>query len=138
MNTPEPSSPLLTASDVYDWLDGKSVPGLPLPPDRYQRGGIKWGSNPKRGRGIQAGRERKRNATNRAAFLALLPSVRFESNAAVLTASQALEHEPLALAHGWQFWQKGNAASWVHESDAEKQAKVRELGAERVKPPLTP
>jgi hypothetical protein len=125
--------PLLNSFDVSEWLDGKTVEGLPLPPDRYQPGGIKWGSNPERGRGIQRARSAKKKATNRAAFIELLPSVKFESNADALSAALNLQHDPLALSYGWQYWQKGKAASWVHESDAEKLAKCVELGATRTK-----
>jgi len=48
---------------------------LPARPDTYSPGHISWGSNPKRGRAIQAARLRKRLAVNRARFLEFLPQI---------------------------------------------------------------
>lgn len=127
----------MDASLILDWLNGKRVEGLPIPPDTYTPGYIKWGSNLNRGRGIQRARTRKQFATNRAALISLLPTIQFDTNDA-LEVAKMIEHDELALAYGWQYWQKGNAASWVHESDLEKLAKAKELGAACVKERLKP
>lgn len=122
----------MNASDVFDYLNGKRVDGLPAPPDTYRPGHITWGSDPKRGRAIQRSRANKQREANRAALLPLLASLTFTHDEA-LEVARLLDHEALALAHGWQYWQKGNAASWVHESDLPKIARAKELGAARVK-----
>ena len=67
--------PILMTKDISpfyfeDWNRGTDARwnSLPAPPDRYRTGHIKWGSDPKRGRGIQRAREAKRDHTNAVFF----------------------------------------------------------------------
>ncbi len=53
------------------------------------------------------------------------PALRDELTSKVTEARARLDK----LEPGWQYWQKDDKASWVHESEADKLVKVRELGA---------
>lgn len=119
-------------ADLFDWINGRKVEGLPNQPDRYIPGHIKWGSNPNRGRALQRSREAKKIAANCAALRELLPCIRFETPRDALDVALMLEDTALAVSFGWQRWGKDNRASWIHESESEKLAMVAEMHATRI------
>jgi hypothetical protein len=53
-----------------EWQTDSTPEGLTIPPpvDKYHPGHLKWGADPKRGRGLQASRLKKRSAANTAFF----------------------------------------------------------------------
>ena len=128
-----PASFVLTAEDVFDWLSGRSldIPGFPAPADTYHPGPIKWGSNPKRGRAIQRSRAAKQFVANAARLREMLPSIAFATPRDALDVSVSLQLPQIATAAGWQHWQKGPAASWIHETDASRLQQAAALGATR-------
>lgn len=133
MTATAPASFVLTAEDVLDWLSGRSLdlPGFPVPADTYHPGPIKWGSNPKRGRAIQRSRAAKQLAANAARLRELLPSITFATPQDALDVSRTLQDPQIATAAGWQHWQKGPAASWIHETDTPRLQQAAALGAIR-------
>lgn len=118
---------------LHYWLDGDSFPGIPARPDNYRPGHITWGSNPKRGRAIQRARASKQRAANLAFFLPnVLPLLSPEDarQASLHYGQETGDYEP-AKARGWQLWRKGEAQSWIHETDAEKLSKALAMGAKQ-------
>ncbi len=113
------------------WLDGDKYPGIPSRVDTYQPGHIKWGSDPKRGRAMQHSRAKKQRIANLAFFvvnvLPLLPPD-IARNAS-LDYGRETDDFSHAKARGWQYWRKGEAASWVHETDIDLVEKAKALGA---------
>ena len=128
-----PASFVLTAEDVLDWLSGRSldIPGFPVPADTYHPGRIKWGSDPNRGRAIQRSRAAKQFTANASYFRELLPSIAFTTPQDALDVSSTLQDPQIATAAGWQHWQKGPAASWIHETDTSRLQQAAALGASR-------
>ena len=119
----------ITSCDAHDYLNGRTVDALPAPPDRYCPGGIKWGSNPNRGRALQRARTLKQRQANAAALRALLPCIEFDTPSDALEVAAALEDFAIARANGWTLWRKGDAQSWVHRNETSKLAQARAMGA---------
>ncbi len=120
------------------WSDGERFPGIPLAPDRYQRGSVSWGKDPKRGRAIINARSRKKRATNEAFFMAeIYPHLRGNlSPEQSKSLAQSMPPEIGAGIYregGWVRYAMGERASWIHpETEPDKVRQALELGAKPV------
>lgn len=130
----------VTRSDVYDYIRGSRVEGLPDPPDSYTPGPTKWGADVKRSRAITRRRETKRDQAN---LLALIPhlselSSRLEADAWTSLAQEFAQADRDDVAcdcwdrSGMNLWRAEDGRSAILAPGDHREEQVRELGGTKV------